>query len=334
MPTCFVTGEISEQTVHLARETGMAFISAGHHATERYGVMALGESRSAQFGIDCEFVDIDNPSRALREGRRCLPCRRKLTGNSRVWRANPAAAPCGARRRARPGRAGHDPELRAISADANWPASVNVSSRIHFAFQTLGDRVRRIVEVLLRAACARRRDSPFKRWGSAGGAWRRAPAKRFGAGFSAMGSVASSNGSRRASMRGWRRRGFQPERREDRGGMQAGSTAGQGTVRRFRACAAMPLLFPGRRWVGGDARNSFVPGWTYTSRREKSCFRLGCIGRCGLKVCGLLRMLALVGPVHACRIPTPRFSIAIEQGDISQAREWLDNGLPPDFEGQ
>jgi dinuclear metal center YbgI/SA1388 family protein len=58
----FVTGEISEQTVHLARETGMAFISAGHHATERYGVMALGDRVRKQFGIDCEFVDIDNPA--------------------------------------------------------------------------------------------------------------------------------------------------------------------------------------------------------------------------------------------------------------------------------
>lgn len=57
----FVSGEISEQTVHLARETGMSFIAAGHHATERYGVMALGVHLSEQFGIDCEFVDIDNP---------------------------------------------------------------------------------------------------------------------------------------------------------------------------------------------------------------------------------------------------------------------------------
>ena len=44
----------------LARETGMAFISAGHHATERYGVMALGDRVRQHFGIDCEFVDIDN----------------------------------------------------------------------------------------------------------------------------------------------------------------------------------------------------------------------------------------------------------------------------------
>ena len=57
----FVSGEISEQTVHLARETGMAYIAAGHHATERYGVMALGSHLAEKFGIACEFVDIDNP---------------------------------------------------------------------------------------------------------------------------------------------------------------------------------------------------------------------------------------------------------------------------------
>ena len=57
----FVSGEISEQTVHLARETGMVFIAAGHHATERYGVMALGAHLAEKFGIACEFVDIDNP---------------------------------------------------------------------------------------------------------------------------------------------------------------------------------------------------------------------------------------------------------------------------------
>lgn len=57
----FVSGEISEQTVHLARETGMAFIAAGHHATERYGVMALGEHLAATTGVECLFVDIDNP---------------------------------------------------------------------------------------------------------------------------------------------------------------------------------------------------------------------------------------------------------------------------------
>ncbi len=57
----FVSGEISEQTVHLARETGMGYLAAGHHATERYGVQALGRHLAEKFGIDCEFVDIDNP---------------------------------------------------------------------------------------------------------------------------------------------------------------------------------------------------------------------------------------------------------------------------------
>lgn len=57
----FLTGEISEQSVHMARETGVAFIAAGHHATERYGVQALGEHLAKRFGIGHQFVDIDNP---------------------------------------------------------------------------------------------------------------------------------------------------------------------------------------------------------------------------------------------------------------------------------
>ncbi len=57
----FITGEISEQTVHVARESGIHFIAAGHHATERYGVMALGELWAEEFGVEHEFVDIDNP---------------------------------------------------------------------------------------------------------------------------------------------------------------------------------------------------------------------------------------------------------------------------------
>lgn len=57
----FITGEISEPTVHLARETGTHFYSAGHHATERYGVKALGEQISATMGVAVTFVDIDNP---------------------------------------------------------------------------------------------------------------------------------------------------------------------------------------------------------------------------------------------------------------------------------
>ncbi|MBO1114674.1 Nif3-like dinuclear metal center hexameric protein [Bordetella petrii] len=57
----YITGEASEPTVHLARETGTGFIGAGHHATERYGVQALGQAVAQQFGIRVEFVDIDNP---------------------------------------------------------------------------------------------------------------------------------------------------------------------------------------------------------------------------------------------------------------------------------
>ncbi|MCB1961268.1 MAG: Nif3-like dinuclear metal center hexameric protein [Rhodocyclaceae bacterium] len=57
----FVSGEISEQTVHLARESGVSYVAAGHHATERYGVQALGAHLAAEFGLACEFVDVDNP---------------------------------------------------------------------------------------------------------------------------------------------------------------------------------------------------------------------------------------------------------------------------------
>jgi len=57
----FLSGEISEQTVHLARETGVAFIAAGHHATERYGVQALGGWLAKEQALDVSFVDIDNP---------------------------------------------------------------------------------------------------------------------------------------------------------------------------------------------------------------------------------------------------------------------------------
>lgn len=57
----FLTGEISEQTVHIARERGLHFFSAGHHATERGGVQALGAHLAETFGLDVEFVDIENP---------------------------------------------------------------------------------------------------------------------------------------------------------------------------------------------------------------------------------------------------------------------------------
>jgi len=57
----YLTGEASEQNFHLAQETGVGFIAAGHHATERYGVLALGDAIAQHFGLQVEFVDLDNP---------------------------------------------------------------------------------------------------------------------------------------------------------------------------------------------------------------------------------------------------------------------------------
>ncbi len=58
----FITGEISEPQAHLARETGTAFIAVGHHASERYGVQALGAHLAATFGIEHSHIEIDNPA--------------------------------------------------------------------------------------------------------------------------------------------------------------------------------------------------------------------------------------------------------------------------------
>jgi dinuclear metal center YbgI/SA1388 family protein len=57
----FVSGEISEQTVHQVRESNTAYIAAGHHATERYGIKALGENLADKFDFQHEFIDINNP---------------------------------------------------------------------------------------------------------------------------------------------------------------------------------------------------------------------------------------------------------------------------------
>ena len=57
----FISGEISENTVHYARESGTHFIAAGHHATERYGVQALGGLIADRFGVQHQFIDIPNP---------------------------------------------------------------------------------------------------------------------------------------------------------------------------------------------------------------------------------------------------------------------------------
>jgi len=57
----YISGEISEQSFHLAQESGVAFIAAGHHATERLGIRALGEHLASQFGLEHRFFDQDNP---------------------------------------------------------------------------------------------------------------------------------------------------------------------------------------------------------------------------------------------------------------------------------
>jgi dinuclear metal center YbgI/SA1388 family protein len=57
----FISGEVSEKTTHIAHEMDIHFFAAGHHATERYGVKALGEYIAKEHDIDVVFVDIDNP---------------------------------------------------------------------------------------------------------------------------------------------------------------------------------------------------------------------------------------------------------------------------------
>lgn len=57
----YISGEVSEQTTHLAKELGIHYLAAGHHATERYGVKALGEHLQQEFNLDINFIDIDNP---------------------------------------------------------------------------------------------------------------------------------------------------------------------------------------------------------------------------------------------------------------------------------
>lgn len=58
----FITGEISEPQAHYARESGVAYLACGHHATERYGAPAVGAHIAAQLGLAHEFIDIDNPA--------------------------------------------------------------------------------------------------------------------------------------------------------------------------------------------------------------------------------------------------------------------------------
>ncbi len=57
----YISGEISEPTTHTARESGIHYFAAGHHATERYGVQAIGKALESEFGISHRFIDCDNP---------------------------------------------------------------------------------------------------------------------------------------------------------------------------------------------------------------------------------------------------------------------------------
>jgi len=57
----YISGEISEQVFHLAQESGVAYIAAGHHATERMGIQALGAHLSSRFGLEHRFFDQANP---------------------------------------------------------------------------------------------------------------------------------------------------------------------------------------------------------------------------------------------------------------------------------
>ncbi len=58
--TCFITGEVSEQIPAICKENNIAFISAGHHATERYGVQALAQHLSQKFALEHKFIDVEN----------------------------------------------------------------------------------------------------------------------------------------------------------------------------------------------------------------------------------------------------------------------------------
>ncbi|WP_028486081.1 Nif3-like dinuclear metal center hexameric protein [Thiomicrorhabdus chilensis] len=57
----YISGEVSEQTTHIAKEGGIHYFAAGHHATERLGIQALGEHLAEKFGLQCHFVDVPNP---------------------------------------------------------------------------------------------------------------------------------------------------------------------------------------------------------------------------------------------------------------------------------
>ena len=57
----YISGETSERTTHIAKELGIHYIAAGHHATERYGIKSLGEHISHRFTLQHQFIDVNNP---------------------------------------------------------------------------------------------------------------------------------------------------------------------------------------------------------------------------------------------------------------------------------
>ena len=57
----FISGEVSERTAHEASELGIHYFAAGHHATERYGIMALGRHLADHFALNHEFIELFNP---------------------------------------------------------------------------------------------------------------------------------------------------------------------------------------------------------------------------------------------------------------------------------
>ncbi|MBK8529681.1 MAG: Nif3-like dinuclear metal center hexameric protein [Rubrivivax sp.] len=58
----FLTGEVSEPQAHLSRETGVAYLACGHHASERYGAPAVAAYLAQRLGIEHRFIEIDNPA--------------------------------------------------------------------------------------------------------------------------------------------------------------------------------------------------------------------------------------------------------------------------------
>lgn len=58
----YITGEISEYNMHMAKEEKVHFVSAGHHITERFGVRRIGELLNEEFGLEAKFIDIPNPA--------------------------------------------------------------------------------------------------------------------------------------------------------------------------------------------------------------------------------------------------------------------------------